>query len=93
MSSMTVRMGKRGVITIPVELRDKHNIQAGDIFSILDLGGVFVLSPGASEVERNARKIENLLQQQGVSLEELLDALRVERDRYFQERYGHGEGE
>lgn len=93
MSSMTVRMGKRGVITIPVELRDKHNIQAGDIFSILDLGGVFVLSPGVSEVERNAREIEKLLQQQGVSLEELLDALRVERDRYFQERYGQGEGE
>lgn len=93
MSTFTVRMGKRGTITFPAKLREKFKIQEGDIFSILDLGGVFVLSPGISQVEKNAKEIEKLLDEQGVSLEELLDALRVERDRYFQERYGQGEGE
>lgn len=93
MGTMIVRMRKRGMITIPVELREKYNIQEGDVFSILDLGGVFILSPGASEVERNAREIEELLLEEGVSVQELLDALRVERDRYYQERYGQGEDE
>lgn len=93
MSTFTVRMGKRGTITFPAKLREKYKIQEGDIFSILDLGGVFVLSPGASEVERLAREIERLLTEEGVSLQDLLDGLRDERDRYYKERYRQGKGE
>lgn len=39
-STMTVQVQQDSVIAIPVELRKKHDIQEGDIFSILDLGGI-----------------------------------------------------
>lgn len=93
MNTVTVRVQKRGVITIPAKLREKYDIQEGQIFSFLDLDGLFVLSPGVSEVEKNSRRIEKIRVEEGVSLQELLDGLRVERDRYYQERYSQEEGE
>lgn len=93
MSSMTVRVQKRGVITIPVELREKHDIQEGDVFSILDLGGVFVLSPGTSEVEKLSREIRKLMVENGVTLQDILDGLTEERERYYLEHYSREEGE
>lgn len=93
MSTMTVRVGKRGVITIPVELRRKYDIKEGDIFSILDLDGVFVLSPGVSEIEKLAGETRKLLSESGVSLEDLLDGLEEQRGRYYREHYGDGESE
>lgn len=93
MNTVTVRVQKRGVITIPAKLREKYDIQEGQIFSLLDLDGLFVLSPGVSEVEKNSRRIEKIRVEEGVSLQELLNGLRVERDRYYQERYSQEEGE
>jgi hypothetical protein len=54
----------------------------GDELTLLDLGGVFVLSPRRSEVDTLADKIAMELAAQGESLESMLIALREARERY-----------
>ena len=81
MDSMTVQMAKRGVITIPQPIRESYGMQPGDIFTLLDLGGVFVLSPRRSDVDALAEQIRARWAEDGETLETMLQALREERDR------------
>jgi bifunctional DNA-binding transcriptional regulator/antitoxin component of YhaV-PrlF toxin-antitoxin module len=82
MSTMTVRVAKRGLLTLPKALRDTYNIEPGDVLTLLDLGGVFVLSPCLSEVDTLADAITTDLQARGETLESMLQALREEREKY-----------
>ena len=43
--TISIQMGQRGVLTLPKALRDLYSLQSGDDFTLLDLGGVFVLRP------------------------------------------------
>ena len=79
---MTVQMTQRGVLVLPKTLRDTYNLQAGDDFTLLDLGGVFVLSPRRSEIDALADRITNELTEKGETLESMLRVLREERERY-----------
>jgi bifunctional DNA-binding transcriptional regulator/antitoxin component of YhaV-PrlF toxin-antitoxin module len=81
MADMTLQMAQRGVITIPKELRQAYHLEPGDTFTILDLGGVFVLSPRRSEIDALADKIASQWAKDGQTLESMLQALREERDR------------
>jgi bifunctional DNA-binding transcriptional regulator/antitoxin component of YhaV-PrlF toxin-antitoxin module len=82
MYTTTVQIAKRGLLTIPKALREAYNIESGDAFTLLDLGGVFVLSPRSSEVDALANTIAADLQAQGETLESMLQALREEREKY-----------
>jgi bifunctional DNA-binding transcriptional regulator/antitoxin component of YhaV-PrlF toxin-antitoxin module len=81
MDSTTVQMAKRGVITIPQPLREAYGMQPGDTFTLMDLGGVFVLSPRRSEIDVLAERIHTQWTEKGATLETMLQALREERDR------------
>lgn len=85
--STTVQVRSRGVLTLPASLRDKYNIQAGDTFQLLDLDGLFLLTPMVPLVPELAREIERARLQAGLGTEELLAALREQRERYYQETY------
>lgn len=83
-----VQIGKRGTVTLPVSLRRRYGLDAGDVLTIVDLGGVFVVSPQVSLVSKIAREIEQLRAEAGLSLEDLLQGLDDERRRLYRERYG-----
>jgi AbrB family looped-hinge helix DNA binding protein len=80
MKSATLQMSKRGIITIPKPLRESYNLHPGDTFSLIDLGGVFVLSPQRSEIDVIADKIAAQWEEDGESLESMLFALREEQE-------------
>ncbi|MFQ5613904.1 MAG: AbrB/MazE/SpoVT family DNA-binding domain-containing protein, partial [Anaerolineae bacterium] len=80
--TLNVQLGQRGVVTLPKALRESYNLQPGDSFTLLDLGGVFVLSPRRSEIDTLADQITQALTEQGESVETMLKALREERERY-----------
>ena len=86
----TIQVRSRGVLTLPASLRDKYNIQAGDTFQLLDLDGLFVLTPMVPMVPELAREIERARLEAGLGMEELLSALREQRGRYYQETYEAG---
>jgi len=91
MKDPTVQVRKRGVITLPAELREAYDISEGDTFRLIDLDGVFVLTRMVSLVPELAQEIERLRMEAGLTTEELLDGLREQRERYHAETYGDEE--
>lgn len=83
-----VQVRDRGVVTLPKPLRERYGLGVGDVLDVLDLDGVFVLSPRASVVPELAAEIERLRLEAGLSTEDLLASLRAERERATRERYG-----
>ena len=80
--TITVQLAQRGVLTLPKSLRESYNLQPGDSFTLLDLGGVFVLSPLHSEIDALAERLTYSLTERGETLETMLQALREEREGY-----------
>ena len=83
----TIQVRQRGLITLPSELREKYGIREGDTFRLVDLDGIFVLTPMVPMVPELAREIERARLEAGVSVEELLAGLREQRERYYHEKY------
>lgn len=84
----TIRVGQRGRITLPVQIREKYGITNGDTLRIMDLDGVVVFVPVVSTVSQLAREIEQARVAAGLSLETMLADLREQRVRYYAESYG-----
>lgn len=84
---MTLQVRDRGVLTLPAELREKYGIRAGDTFRLVDLDGIFVLTPMVPMVPELAREIEKARIEAGLSIEDLLLTLREQRERYHREHY------
>ena len=88
MSAFNVQMRRKGTITLPVELRRKYSLGDRDVFTLEDLGdGCFLLIPRVSRVARLAEKVAGIMQEDGVSPDEVLEALEAEREKYYQEHY------
>jgi AbrB family looped-hinge helix DNA binding protein len=83
----TVQVRDRGVLTLPADLREKYGIRPGDTFQLVDLDGIFVLTPMVPMVPELAREIERMRLEAGLSIEELLRDLRDQRERYHREYY------
>jgi AbrB family looped-hinge helix DNA binding protein len=80
--TITIKLGQRGALVIPKALRESYNLRPGDYFTILDLDGVFVLSPRRSEIDAIAERLRQTLIEKGETPESMLEALRKERDRH-----------
>jgi bifunctional DNA-binding transcriptional regulator/antitoxin component of YhaV-PrlF toxin-antitoxin module len=94
MRAMTVQVRRRGTITLPHELRQRYHLGEGDVFTLIDLGeGNFLLTPHVSQLARLGDAAAQELAREGVSLEELLEALDRERETYYREHYQGAEAE
>jgi bifunctional DNA-binding transcriptional regulator/antitoxin component of YhaV-PrlF toxin-antitoxin module len=80
--TLTAQISQRGVLTLPKSLRDSYKLKSGDVVTVIDLGGAFVISPRRSEVDRLADEIGSALAARGESLESMLTTLREEREKY-----------
>ena len=79
----TIQIRQRGSLTLPVELRERYGIEAGDTFRIRDLDGIFVLTPMTPMVPELAREIERARLEAGLDTADLLQALREQRARHL----------
>ena len=80
--TITIQVAQRGLLTLPKVLREAYHIKEGDQLPLLDLGGVFVLSPRHSELDSLANQLSTTLLEQGENLESILQSLREARERY-----------
>ena len=87
---LILQVRDRGVVTLPAELRQKYGILSGDIFRLVDLDGIFVLTPMVPIVPELAREIEQARLESGLSIEDLLVGLREQRERYYHQKYETG---
>jgi bifunctional DNA-binding transcriptional regulator/antitoxin component of YhaV-PrlF toxin-antitoxin module len=83
----TLQVRQRGTLTLPSDLREKYGIEPGDTYRLVDLDGMFVLTPMVTMVPELAREIERARVEAGLSIEELLTSLRAHRERYHREHH------
>lgn len=76
----TIQIRQRGSLTLPAELRQKYGIEAGDTFRLVDLDGIFILTPMVPMVPELVREIEKTRREAGLSMDELLMSLRALRE-------------
>ncbi len=88
MSINTIQVRKKGNFTLPMDLRTKYGVDEGDVFTLIDMGdGSFLLTPRISRVNRLGDRVAEMLGAERVSLDDLLNTLDDERERYYQEHY------
>jgi len=88
MTTLTVQIRRKGVITLPMELRRQYSLDEGDVLTMLDLGGgSLLLVPRVSQVARLGDKVARLMDEAGVELEAVLETLDQEREAYYREHY------
>jgi AbrB family looped-hinge helix DNA binding protein len=82
-NTFQVQVVRRGIITLPKELREHNNIEEGDTLTLIELGdGVVIMSPKRSRVDEIADKLAKEWQDSGESLESMLSTLREVRAEY-----------
>jgi bifunctional DNA-binding transcriptional regulator/antitoxin component of YhaV-PrlF toxin-antitoxin module len=88
METKTVTIRQKGVITLPVDIRQRYNLDEGDVYTLVDLGeGALMLMPQVSQVARLGDAVAEQLASGKVSLEDLLETLDQERETYYREHY------
>lgn len=88
MSAVNIQLRRKGILTLPVSLRRKYNLDENDVFTLEDLGnGSFLLIPKVSNVSRLGDRVAEVMAEQDVSLEDMLEALDEERQDYYREHY------
>ncbi|MGH2731171.1 MAG: AbrB/MazE/SpoVT family DNA-binding domain-containing protein [Actinomycetota bacterium] len=73
METKVVQVRGRGSLTLPARIRERYGISEGDPMTLVDLDGVLLLAPKLSMVKKLAGEIERLREEQGLSVEELID--------------------
>lgn len=81
-NTMTMKVGQRGVVTLPQSVRDSYGLHPGDELAIVDLEGSLLVTPKTSEIDAIADRIEARFNGEDRSLEGMLKAVREERESY-----------
>ena len=82
-TTFQVQVVRRGIITLPKELRENNRIVEGDMLTLIELGdGVVVMSLQRSLVEEISDKLAKEWQESGETLESMLATLREVRTEY-----------
>jgi bifunctional DNA-binding transcriptional regulator/antitoxin component of YhaV-PrlF toxin-antitoxin module len=69
--AVTIKIRKRGVVTLPAKLLAKYGLRDGDPVTIVDLDGVFLITPRVLTVPRLARGLERSRRTRGLRLTDL----------------------
>ena len=79
----TVQIRRKGTITIPAKLCKEYKFEEGQILTVIDLGeGTILLTPKVSQVDKLANQIAEKFKDEGITLEDLLQALNELRKTY-----------
>ena len=78
-----LRVGRKGIITLPASLRKKYKLEEGQILRIIDLGeATILLMPKVSQVDKLANQIAEKLKDENITFEDLLQELDEIRKTY-----------
>lgn len=88
LNSKTIALRSRGSLTLPADLRKKYCLEEGEPLTLVDLGGVFVISPKVPLVPKLVSEFERLRKDARLQVEDLLEGLDEQRRQLYRERYG-----
>jgi bifunctional DNA-binding transcriptional regulator/antitoxin component of YhaV-PrlF toxin-antitoxin module len=85
-----IQMRKKGSLTLPIELRNKYDLDEDDVFTLIDFGdGSFLITPRVSQVNRLGDRVSEILNEEGISVDDLLNTLDQEREAYYLDHYAN----
>jgi hypothetical protein len=87
MTALTIQIEQQGTLSLPPELQTKYELNEGDALTLIDLDGIFLLTPKLSIVSKLAGRIEQLRLKEGFSIENLIEGLDEQQQRYYEEKY------
>ena len=79
-------LGQAGEITIPQLLQDSLNVNQGDTLVLLQIGNLILLAPKQPQVPQLIDRIVTIMENENVSLTDLLTGLEAEREAIWQEK-------
>ena len=82
-----VRMWGRGQLTIPKQVREALELGEESQLTVFAVGRCLVLTPKVLQRASLAKEVERAMKAKGIGLEDLIGALRQQRQRYNRERY------
>ena len=80
----------RGQLTIPKKIRQKGQLEEGQVVSLIPVGDSVIVTPRQLPLDEARREIKKILRQTGLSVEEVLAGIREEREALYEEIYGKG---
>ncbi len=86
--SVRAEIKSRGQLTIPKKIRAVTRLEEGQLVSIIPLGESVLITPQRLELEEVRGQIRKILKASGLSVEDLLQNLKEEREKLYQETYG-----
>lgn len=86
--AVTAEIKGRGQLTIPKKIRETSHLDEGDIVSIIPAGDSIIVTPKRLELDDARRQIRKILKDSSLSVEELMEGLKEEREALYRERYG-----
>jgi AbrB family looped-hinge helix DNA binding protein len=78
----------RGQLTIPKKIRETSHIEEGNVVSILPVGDSLIITPKRLELDEARRQLKKLLKASSLTIEELIEGIKEEREGLFKETYG-----
>ncbi len=88
--SYTVRLRERGQITIPQAVRDQwaRGTENPEMLNLVQIGDALFLSPKQALLPELSKQFSAIMDEEGVTLADLLEGLAEEREAIYRERYG-----
>jgi AbrB family looped-hinge helix DNA binding protein len=81
------RIQEKGQITLPASLRHRLGLQKGDLVAITETPDGILITPQEVLATQALDRIGAALREKGLSLEELIESGRAERDDLLEELY------
>ena len=82
------RVQARGQVTIPIEIRQRLGLEQGDVVAFIETDRGVLISPQEVVALEALQQIGKALEEQGVSLEEMIESGRDIRGKLLEEEYG-----
>ena len=85
----SLQIQNQGQITIPPEVLNTLQTHEGDTLNLIQIGDLIFLAARPPQVEVLTQQFVKLMEENQVTLDELLDGLQQERQALWQERQNH----
>ena len=84
-----VKIWGRGQLTIPKEVREVLKLDEDSQLNVFVVGQCLVLTPKPLMRSSLSKEIGKSMKAKGITLQNLLNDLKVERQRFIKKKYGH----
>ena len=84
-----VRIQEKGQVTLPADIRKRLGLKKGDLVAVDETPEGVLITPQGVLALKALDDIGKALEEQGLSLEDMIESGRQIREELYREQYGH----